>query len=144
MSEEIDYNFNRDQDVPPEKPVPAGFYEGVVASVRFEVRPEDDKFASGKYANKQCVEISYRLKSDDPDLNGKRIQEFPMPVRGHKDSWRWFDWCGRMGYDTTNFRFDPADVEGAAVTLKFDAPREGKGKNEGKQYDNLVDVQRLA
>jgi hypothetical protein len=141
-SEEVDMEFDRQSDVPPEKPVPVGFYEGVVSDVRFSTQGAGDN----PYPGCQIARISYRIESTDPDLNGKRVQPFPIPVRGDKDSWKWFDWCKRMGYDVSiAFRFNPADVEGIRVGLKFDAPRAGKvgTKNEGKMYDNLVSVERL-
>lgn len=142
MSDDVDMEFNRDQDVPPAKPVPAGFYEGVVAGVQFHTQGADDK----PYPNCQIARITYRIQSEDAELNSKRVQPFPIPVRGHEDSWKWFDWCTRMGYDTKQpFRFATEDVEGVAVSLKFGAPRAGKvgTKSEGKLFDNLEDVQRL-
>lgn len=144
MSEnEVDLEFNRDADVPPDKPTPAGFYEGVVAGVQFHTQSSSDN----PYPECQIARITYRLESEDPELSGKRVQPFPIPVRGHKDSWKWFDWCGRMGYDTKQpFRFAPEDVEGVRVSLKFGPPRAGKvgSKSEGKLFDNLEEVQRLA
>ena len=137
-------DFDRSSDVPPDKPVPAGFYEGVVAGVQIE-GPSGDR-PDSLYPDCTIARVTYRLdENPDPDLTGKRVQSFPMAVRGHRDSWKWFDWCQRMGYDTKQpFRFSVDDVEGVRVSLKFDAPRAGKGKNEGKLYDNLVEVGRLS
>ena len=139
---DVDMDFNRDQDVPPDKPVPAGFYEGVVVGVQFHTQGADDQ----PYPDCQIARVTYRLTSEDSELNGKRVQPFPIPVRGHKDSWKWFDWCTRMGYDTKQpFRFAAEDVDGVPVSLRFGPPRSGKvgSKSEGKLFDNLEEMQRL-
>ena len=134
---DIDLNFNRETDVPPDKPVEAGYYDAIVAGVKFE------KLESAVGSLPQGCEVAriqYRIESDNPDYSGKYIRPFPIPVRGHKDSWRWFDWCGRMGYDTkAGFSFSENDVVNTPVVLKFAPPRAGK---DGKMYDALETVER--
>ena len=134
--------FNKETDVPPDKPVPAGFYDAVVAQVRRE-GPSDER-AESLFPKCYIARVTYRLNSEDPELNNKRVDDFPMAMKGDAQSWKWFKWCETMGYDTTKpFKFSPTDVEGVAVSLKFGPPRAGKGKNEGKSYSNLEAVQRL-
>lgn len=141
MSEEatdLDMNFDRRTDVPPDELVPAGFYEGTVAGVQFMNQGADDK----PFPGATIARIQYRLDHSDAKLNGRYIRPFPMPVRGDKDAWKWFAWCKMMGYDTSGtFTFNISDVEGAKVSLRFGPPRTGK---DGKVYDNLEEVSRLA
>ena len=148
MSDENEFiddemEFNKDTDVPPDEPIPAGFYEGVVSGVRRE-NPNEER-PDSLFPKCIIARVKYRLNHEDPTLNGKYFDDFPMPMKGDPQSWKWFKWCETMGYDTSSgFKFSPKDVEGVAVSLKFGPPRAGKGKNEGKLYSNLEAVKRLA
>jgi hypothetical protein len=129
--------YNRETDIPEQKPVPAGYFDAIVAGAKREITEKD--FGSIP-AGTSIRRISYRLKSDDPDLNGRYVRPFPIPDKNHKDAWKWFDWCERMGYDTKNgFQFNEDDVVNTEVTLKFDPPQQGK---DGQWYDRLASVER--
>ena len=131
---DINMHFDRTADVPPDEPVPAGFYEGTVAGVQFVNQGTEDK----PYPGCTIARVSYRVDSAEPKINGKYVRPFPMPIRGDKDSWKWFAWCKSMGYDTSApFDFNLSDVEGVKVSLRFGPPRAGK---DGKMYDNLESV----
>lgn len=136
---EVDMNFDRNSDVPPEKAVPAGYHDGIVAGVQFE---KLDKALGSLPEGTDVARIQYRLDgADNPELAGKYVRPFPIPVRGHKDAWRWFDWCKRMGYDTSGgFQFREDDVVNVPVTLKFGPPK--TSKDGSKEYDNLESVER--
>lgn len=136
---EVDMNFNRDSDVPPSPVITAGYYDAIVAGVKFE---ELEKDLGSIPQGTPVARVSYRIESEG-EFKGEYVRPFPMPVRKHKDAYRWFAWCETMGYDTKargGFHFSEDDVVNVRVELKFDAPK--PSKDGTKMYDNLVSVTR--